>query len=139
MPLIVCVCVDIHFKVTFRNCNVEICRKASINRDVSLSVRQSVCVYVCGLCVYVCVCVSLGVLCQTAPACPSVALGALCCVHVDHLELSQVTAAAARLLANHHLESTTQPVSSRCRDNNNNKKIIQTSHNTRHRSCCAAC
>lgn len=60
--------------------------KASINRDVSL-------------------CVSLGLSRGNTSGRQSVALQTLCHrVKVDHLELCQVTAAAARLLANHHLE-----------------------------------
>lgn len=66
--------------------NFESEKKASINRDVSL-------------------CMSLGLLHWNTFSCKSVALQALChCVKVDHLELRKVTAAAARLLANHHLE-----------------------------------
>lgn len=36
----------------------------------------------------------------------SVSLRALCCIQINHLELRQVTAAAARLLSNHHLQGT---------------------------------
>lgn len=69
-------------------------RKASINRDVSL-------------------CVSLALSRGNTSSRPSVALQALRHrVQVDHLQLRQVTAAAARLLANHHLEGRRAPVSS---------------------------
>lgn len=81
-----------------QKCNVKLCRKASINR--------------------VCPSVSLGL---------SVALRALCCVQVDHLELRQVTAAAARLLANHHLEHNDR----RSGDGAEfNRRPVNTSHNT---------
>lgn len=100
---------------------MELCRKASINRDVSLSV-------------------SLSVFSVRVPGCLvlnsssrlSVALRALCCVQVDHLELCQVTAAAARLLANHHLEHNTASQETVQGSSDSQSQVI-TSHNTQHR------
>lgn len=56
---------------------------------------------------YVCTCVCVPgctVLQRSLHQSLSVALGVVCGVQVDHLQLCQVTAAAARLLPNHHLQ-----------------------------------
>lgn len=101
---------------------MKLCRKASINRDVGqscLSVRVP------------------GSAALHSSSRLSVILRVLCCVQVHHLELRQVTAAAARLLANHHLEHNTA-TSGGVTDSQSH---VITSHNTWHRwkSCYATC